>query len=639
MAYQYEPIDAEARGIRTLTLLPGNPTDPVRIKVHHAQLPINSWEAPAYEALSYTWGEPGHNGHATVAVASDKEGEPDTHIAITENLRAALPYLRYRRRSRALWIDTICIDQSNLAEKGASVKRMAEIFNYAARVVIWLGPESSSSTQAMKMFQWLGSQVIVNWRARSMILSAQTTQEDLDTVITRDMDILLFLLERPWFERLWVQQEAKLATHAVVVCGAQNVDWQVFRSALFCLWHFSQRRELPGETVERMNRFYILIAKTSFLLNELLFNGKTKKCTDPRDRVYALLGLIGGREKKLNIDPDYTKSAPQVYQAVIASYLKNLRRLDPIACCETSAHAIDVPSWVPDWQHSRVSKPFHFKRHPPTFDAQAHIIDERTLCAKGVRLAKVQKVFPLDVPSDATSQEIVDVINKIAPKHLWDGKGDKERIIDEFCATIIADHFRDRWNPADGQEAIESECREFIRIILAGKFSEEKHLADIPTATRYLTLFRIYSAHRAFFLTDDGRFALGPIATKPGDTICLLVGCKCPLVLQPVGSDQYKLAGECYLDSAVAGQPLLGNLPEHFRNVTSYNAEVDTFIESFRNETNGKYQREDPRLVARLGEDYCKQFADYEECHEAEAKAALEILSERNVKLEEFRIV
>jgi hypothetical protein len=73
----------------------------------------------------------------------------------------------------------------------------------------------------------------------------------------------------------------------------------------------------------------------------------------------------------------------------------------------------------------------------------------------------------------------------------------------------------------------------------------------------------------------------------------------------------------------VAGQLLLGQLPRHFQNVTSYDSSVDTFTDSFKNLSNGQFQREDPRLEAKLGEGYSKNFADNEECHEAEAIAAL----------------
>lgn len=393
-----------------------------------------------------------------------------------------------------------------------------------------------------------------------------------------------------------------------------------------------------------MNRFYILIAKTRFLLNELVFHGRQRKCTDPRDRVYSLLGLIGGREIKLGIEPDYTKTPGQVYQDVITLYLKNLNRLDPIACCEgpDNTTASEIPSWVPDWERSRKSAPFHFKRHPPTFDSQAYIEDGRVLCAKGVRVARVEHALPIVMPPQASSQEIVDHIIAIAPRQLWEASPDKEEIINTFCRTIIADHFRERWNPPDSQETIESEGCELIRAILSGNYLEKEHLARIPTATRYLTLVRLYAAHRSFLVTDDGQFALGPEAATVGSVIVSMLGCKTPLVLKPVQpgkADEYILAGECYLDSAVAGQPLLGPLPEKYVNVTSYDAQEDMFVHSFLDRSTGIFQREEPRLVSKLEKGYRAEYVDHEALRNRESEAALEVLQERGVKLEEFRIV
>jgi hypothetical protein len=202
MVHKYEPLNLVAGEIRLLTLLPGAPTDPIRVFIHAERLPVNTWEAPPYEALSYVWGRQCGAERATVAVKPTNGDGLDTHIEVAENLKACLPYLRYRRRPRVLWIDTICIDQSNVVEKGHCVKRMAEIYNSAARVIIWLGPESPSSTNAMKVMEWLGSKVIVNWKARSMMLASETTLGDLDNVMVRDLDIVLLLLDRSWFERL-----------------------------------------------------------------------------------------------------------------------------------------------------------------------------------------------------------------------------------------------------------------------------------------------------------------------------------------------------------------------------------------------------------------------------------------------------
>ncbi|KAF1983614.1 hypothetical protein K402DRAFT_297997, partial [Aulographum hederae CBS 113979] len=86
--------------------------------------------ASPYETLSYTWGDssspiPIHiSGHV---------------IQVTRNLHAALQHIRQESTDRILWIDALCIDQTNNAEKSAQVQMMRNIYHSAARTLVWLG--------------------------------------------------------------------------------------------------------------------------------------------------------------------------------------------------------------------------------------------------------------------------------------------------------------------------------------------------------------------------------------------------------------------------------------------------------------------------------------------------------------------
>ncbi|KAI9693557.1 MAG: hypothetical protein M1820_009172 [Bogoriella megaspora] len=644
MSYRYEPLRPELREIRTLTLLPGVPSDPLRITIQKAFLPLDISQAPHYEALSYVWGSRSERGSYTVSIEPDNFANQEvTHLDITENLAVCLPYLRYKDRPRDLWVDAICMNQADLKEKSFYVRKMAEIFQFASRVIIWLGAEADSSTQALQTLNSLGTQVIVDWKARTMKpKSGGRSQGELDSIIYDNLDIILSLLARPWFERLWVQQEAKLSRGGLVMCGSMTLDWQVFRNALFCLWHFSQRHALPGEVTARMNKCYILIEKTSFLLNELIYHGRECKCSDPRDRVYALLGLISEKEKRVNIIPDYTKTPSQVYQSVVAAYLQNIKRLDPLSTCEMlddNSTGSDAPSWVPDWSKPRITMPLHLKRHPEIMDAQAEIIGDEIICAKGIRISTIKSVVQVDIPDEASMEAVVEHIKRVAPSDVLNTSPERASTVDAFCRTLVADHFRERWNPPDGQEAIESEGRQLIASILNTSFSAQQQIQNLPTATRYLSLVRSYSVGRSLAATEDGGFGLVPSSAKPGDSICLLLGCKSPLILQPLNDSrdpQHHLVGEGYFDSYMAAEPFLGTLPEQFRNITTY--DDGNFVAGFLDRSNGEIQFEDPRLEAKLGMSYRQRYGNGQ-CHEMENETALQIIAERGVELSEFCIV
>ena len=92
-------------------------------------------EIPKYEALSYVWG-------AGLAVhEAQVEGKS---FYTRPNLHNAIRNWRQHNSTSIFWIDAICIDQSNDREKSEQFRRMAEIYQIAQSVVVWLGEKDSS---------------------------------------------------------------------------------------------------------------------------------------------------------------------------------------------------------------------------------------------------------------------------------------------------------------------------------------------------------------------------------------------------------------------------------------------------------------------------------------------------------------
>jgi hypothetical protein len=145
-AYRYQALDPTRKEFRLLTFLPRQSNDEeIKCSLQYARLD----DAPVYDCLSYTWGE---------AKRSRRISINGTPLRVTENLEAALNQLRRRHnRSRgnnpAIWIDAICIDQDNEAERNEQVQRMIEIFYGAQHVLVWLGPESDNTPLAFKIMQ------------------------------------------------------------------------------------------------------------------------------------------------------------------------------------------------------------------------------------------------------------------------------------------------------------------------------------------------------------------------------------------------------------------------------------------------------------------------------------------------------
>jgi hypothetical protein len=131
----------------------------------------------SYEALSYVWGSIG-------PVQSILIG--DEHLDVTPNLYAALVRLRDASFPRIIWIDAICINQADDNEKSEQIQIMAEIYGKATRVLIWLGESANDSDDALESI-----------RARGAV--------SIDDRETKRMEqAVMSLLQREWFERIWV---------------------------------------------------------------------------------------------------------------------------------------------------------------------------------------------------------------------------------------------------------------------------------------------------------------------------------------------------------------------------------------------------------------------------------------------------
>lgn len=141
--YQYEPLESQ-RSIRIFSLLPArDPKDPVQGMLSEVNLDSN----PSFEALSYAWGCPEPRMAVNVFTPSTKKA---LCIEVTANCLSALQTLRLNFKSRKLWIDTICIDQSSTPEKSQQVLLMAEIYGRAKQVLLWLNTGNETREQVQQ---------------------------------------------------------------------------------------------------------------------------------------------------------------------------------------------------------------------------------------------------------------------------------------------------------------------------------------------------------------------------------------------------------------------------------------------------------------------------------------------------------
>lgn len=344
--YAYEPLSTE-RSVRMLSLYEatddGNPT----LSCCLVEVPLDGPDLK-YQAVSYVWGVSSPTSQIFV------NGCP---LAVRRNLENLLRHLRLNElyccdrlcvchqhngpsllscdfvSPTLLWIDAICIDQSNAKERTQQVALMREIYTRASQVIVWLGTATEHTVPAFRLL--FGLAEIYEW-------SVGPAKEFISHVV-RDQSFkyhwiaLGELLQREWWDRAWILQEITLARKALVVCGPYAADWDriIKATASFdychtCIDEILEATILTGQPLHfnlfiesagkmeiiKMLRWYK--GKQSESLSDQYFLAllkifKNYRSTDPRDKVFAILGLLEELSVQPPLEPDYGISVCELY--------------------------------------------------------------------------------------------------------------------------------------------------------------------------------------------------------------------------------------------------------------------------------------------------------------------------------------
>src|SRR5271170_3425657 len=203
MTFSHPPL--KRRQIRLLQVLPHSQTTHL-VSCQLRPFFLGSPQLPTFTAVSYTWGDPTPKKDILINGASFKTTD------------SAYSLLLHGGTGAYLWIDALCIDQSNNDEKATQVLLMGEIYTAAGAVDIWLGPESEDSTTAVNF--------IFQLKVDLAKLSKPGQVYNNTSTHRREWIALSKLCRRPWFSRLWVLQEVVLASNVVrFACGQQTFAW------------------------------------------------------------------------------------------------------------------------------------------------------------------------------------------------------------------------------------------------------------------------------------------------------------------------------------------------------------------------------------------------------------------------------
>ena len=301
----YSPLKDDDFEIRILDVFPAEGLyEPITCAFRIASLATNP--VPRYTALSYTWGDA--NFASDIFVNGIKR-------SISPNLASALRHLRNQNGMTSLWADAVCINQTDELEKTAQLFIMDDIYRDAEEVLIWLGEASEDSDLAMKMIpRWpvLKVQPIQNME---IVTGVQIGSDQDEALSMAASDAIKNLLTRPYWTRVWIQQEVALARTVHVQCGQlcvpfdsfvqASTSWEMLRLDVLeapdlynwkCLPIFGatplknliRLRQQQQTIISTSDRAH---ARSNIRLFDFLRSYQYLMSSDPRDRIYALLGL------------------------------------------------------------------------------------------------------------------------------------------------------------------------------------------------------------------------------------------------------------------------------------------------------------------------------------------------------------
>ncbi|KAK7931217.1 HET-domain-containing protein [Apiospora marii] len=362
--FAYRPLPLKS-SIRILEVQPSiDPAAPLVAKLVDANIE-NSFTDYAdfdyetnfeYEAVSYCWGEPLFTERLMLSI----NASPDKAVKyITANLRDALVRFRQHDLVRRLWVDAVCIDQENDAEKAVQIGYMPKIYTQASGVLIWLG----NSREGADCFRWL-----------EMLSRGERPLPQVREALQR-------LQRLPWFHRLWVVQELVYSTTITMFCGQNTMPWLRLLRVLSderLAWHKQDKLTLYRMSVRWKMQYF---GRGSFGdrcdLMGLLEDYDDLDCANEKDHLFAIAGLAINRGKckyarlgvncglgplncncMVQIEVDYGHSTRAIYMNAVTRLIlaepTNASRILASVACRSTGEGTHGPSWALDWKLPRV---------------------------------------------------------------------------------------------------------------------------------------------------------------------------------------------------------------------------------------------------------------------------------------------
>ncbi|KAI9868856.1 MAG: hypothetical protein M1813_004707 [Trichoglossum hirsutum] len=371
----YEPLDKSREEIRLLEILPPTDAD-YTIRCRLKTAPVHRCR---YIAISYVWGD--QSTTENIVVNGESKPVTTTLFSCLNNIRSAIltnvdTQSEWASLPHLIWVDAVCINQSDVEERNHQIQLMSQIYTGASVVISWLGPRDETLSIAFRIIRLISStRRSVNAGPNDfewMRSYPELWGEDWTGITwpNKAWEAVDEFLRLPNWHRVWILQEMVLATRLWLMSGLQTLEyscladvsipcvalqvglvakpdflsdalWTMLSGGILGWSHIiyieQLRKNLKSpDPQERLHCFY------------LIWSTLRHQATDPRDKIFGLLGICNS-----DITPDYTKSVREVYIEFGKEYIRSQQNLRLLSHAGLGLHAenqFNLPSWVPDFQ-------------------------------------------------------------------------------------------------------------------------------------------------------------------------------------------------------------------------------------------------------------------------------------------------
>jgi hypothetical protein len=278
----------------------------------------------------------------------------------------------------------------------------------------------------------------------------------------------------------------------------------------------------------------------------MLFHNRACESTDPRDRVYAVLGIVKDDEIK-GLQPDYSLQKEEVFRAAVESLIHNTRSLDVLSACQDPEKESGLPSWVPnfevDWKARTLREReggedlYHAAADIPVEEDSIHRPNKNVLALDGTICDEVKDIGSV-YEDNSTLNEVLETWRQVALKtltlkHL---ALTENEIFESYWRSLIADQ------DLAGDRASQDTVSDFaIHIVNTDRPIPKLDLATDNTA--FTQRFREVADRRRLIGSKNGQIGLASADVDVGDCICVFHGAGVPFVLRK-NLDHYVIVGE-----------------------------------------------------------------------------------------------